>query len=103
MKSLQIEEISALIKQQIAKYQNQIDTKSTGVVISVGDGIALIHEYETKKENIKYSKMNTNEFYIIKVNDIISITDEERCINEPKIMKERESFIYCSLILVLSL
>ena len=61
------------------------------------DGIALIHEYETKKENIKYSKMNTNEFDIIKVHDIISITDEERCINEPKIMKERESFIYCFL------
>ena len=43
MKSLQIEEISALIKQQIAKYQDQIDTKSIGVVLSVGDGIALIH------------------------------------------------------------
>ena len=58
------------------------------------DGIALIHEYETKRENIKYSKMNTNEFDIINVNDIISITDEERCINEPKIIKERETFIY---------
>lgn len=43
MKSLQIEEISALIKEQIAKYQNQIKTEKTGVVISVGDGIALIH------------------------------------------------------------
>ena len=43
MKSLQIEEISALIKEQIKKYDTKINTEHTGTVLSVGDGIALIH------------------------------------------------------------
>ncbi len=43
MKSLRIEEISALIKEQIKNYQEQIKTTNTGTVIQVGDGIALIY------------------------------------------------------------
>lgn len=37
------DEISALIKQQIKSYQTTLDTSETGTVISVGDGIALVH------------------------------------------------------------
>lgn len=43
MKPLKLEEISALIKEQIKKYEKQIDTTETGTVIKVGDGIALVH------------------------------------------------------------
>ena len=43
MKSLRIEEISALIKEQIKQYKNTIETTNVGTVIRVGDGIALVH------------------------------------------------------------
>ena len=58
------------------------------------NGIALIHEYETKRRN--KNMQNKNEFDIIYGNDIFRDIDinNERCINEPKIIKERESFIY---------
>ena len=36
-------EISSLIIEQIKKYQNEIKTDNIGTVISVGDGIALVH------------------------------------------------------------
>ncbi len=36
-------EISALIKEQIEKYSKEIKTDNVGTVISVGDGIALVH------------------------------------------------------------
>lgn len=43
MKPLKIEEISALIKEQIKKYEKVVDTTSVGTVIKVYDGIALVH------------------------------------------------------------
>ena len=43
MKSLRIEEISALIKEQIKNYQSVVETTSVGTVITVGDGIALVY------------------------------------------------------------
>ncbi len=43
MKSLRIEEISALIKEQIKGYNETIKTTNIGTVIRVGDGIALVH------------------------------------------------------------
>ena len=36
-------EISSLIKEQIKKYEKEIKTENIGTVISVGDGIALVH------------------------------------------------------------
>jgi len=36
-------EISSLIKEQIRKYEKEIKTENIGTVISVGDGIALVH------------------------------------------------------------
>ena len=36
-------EISALIKEQIKKYQNKLELLDTGTVISVGDGVAMVH------------------------------------------------------------
>ena len=46
MKPLRIEEISALIKQQIKNYESSIKEVTVGTVIKVGDGIALIHGLE---------------------------------------------------------
>lgn len=43
MKPLKIEEISALIKEQIKNYEQVIETTSVGTVIKVYDGIALVH------------------------------------------------------------
>ncbi len=43
MKSLRIEEISSLIKEQIKKYETISKTDEVGTVVSVGDGIALVH------------------------------------------------------------
>ena len=56
------------------------------------NGIALIHEYEPYKKNEEF--ININEFDIIYGNDLFIDIKNERCINEPKIIKERESFIY---------
>ena len=36
-------EISSLIKEQIKKYEKQTKTENVGTVITVGDGIALVH------------------------------------------------------------
>ena len=41
--AIKISEISALIKEQIKKYSQDLETKSIGKVIKVGDGIALIY------------------------------------------------------------
>ena len=43
MKHIKIEEISALIKEQIKNYEQVIKTTSVGTVIKVYDGIALVH------------------------------------------------------------
>lgn len=43
MKPLRIEEISSLIKEQIKNYSKACSEITTGTVIKVGDGIALIH------------------------------------------------------------
>ena len=36
-------EISALIKEQIKRYQNKLELLDTGSVMSVGDGVATVH------------------------------------------------------------
>ena len=41
--AIQVSEISALIKEQIKRYSQQLETTSVGRVIRVGDGIALIY------------------------------------------------------------
>ena len=41
--SINAEEISALIKQQIANYQTDIKVDDVGTVIQIGDGIARAH------------------------------------------------------------
>ncbi len=43
---LKPEEISEIIKQQIADYSNTMDVSETGTVLTVGDGIARIHGLE---------------------------------------------------------
>ena len=48
MKNLELkpEEISSIIKEQIKKYESEIDLVDVGTVISVGDGIARLHGLE---------------------------------------------------------
>ena len=41
--SLNPEEISKLIKQQIKRYDEELEIDETGTIITVGDGISLIH------------------------------------------------------------
>ena len=41
--SIKAEEISALIKQQLANYQDQLKVEEIGTVTYVGDGIARAH------------------------------------------------------------
>ncbi|NMA14932.1 MAG: F0F1 ATP synthase subunit alpha, partial [Clostridia bacterium] len=41
--SIRPEEISSILKQQIEKYQTEVDVSEVGTVISVGDGIARIY------------------------------------------------------------
>ncbi|MBW2122038.1 MAG: F0F1 ATP synthase subunit alpha [Deltaproteobacteria bacterium] len=43
---IKAEEISRVIEEQIRGYQREIDVSETGVVLSVGDGIARIHGLE---------------------------------------------------------
>lgn len=43
MSSIRPEEISALIKEQIKRYDSKIETAEVGSVIKVGDGIALVY------------------------------------------------------------
>ncbi len=44
--SLRPEEISSIIRQQIEKYQAQVEVTDVGTVITVGDGIARVHGLE---------------------------------------------------------
>ncbi len=44
--SLRPEEISSVIKEQIQRYEDKLETKDVGTVIQVGDGIARIHGLE---------------------------------------------------------
>jgi len=43
---IRAEEISAIIKKQIADYEKEVEYSETGVVLSVGDGIARLHGLE---------------------------------------------------------
>ena len=53
MKSLRVEEISALIKEQIKNYKHITETSEVGTVINVGDGIALVHGLD----NVMYGEL----------------------------------------------
>ncbi len=44
--SIKAEEITSIIKQQIEKYEQKVELKEVGTVISVGDGIARIYGLE---------------------------------------------------------
>ena len=44
--NLRPEEISQIIKEQIKRYENKLDTVDIGTVIQVGDGIARVHGLE---------------------------------------------------------
>jgi len=44
--NLRPEEISKIIKEQIMHYDEELEVAETGTVITIGDGIALIHGLE---------------------------------------------------------
>jgi F-type H+/Na+-transporting ATPase subunit alpha len=43
MQQIRAEEISAIIKKQIADYDTRVELNETGTILSVGDGVARIH------------------------------------------------------------
>ena len=59
MVSLRPEEISKLIKEQIRRYDEELEVGETGSVITIGDGIALVHGLQ----NFCYSHMMCMEWY----------------------------------------
>ncbi len=46
MEKIDINEITSLIKQEIASYETKIDVNETGIVITAGDGIATLYGLE---------------------------------------------------------
>lgn len=44
--AIKLDEISSIIKDQLSKYENKIETYDTGTIIQVGDGIARIYGLE---------------------------------------------------------
>jgi F-type H+-transporting ATPase subunit alpha len=46
MQQIRAEEISAIIKRQIADFQTRLEQSETGTVLAVGDGVARIHGLE---------------------------------------------------------
>jgi F-type H+-transporting ATPase subunit alpha len=46
MQQIRAEEISAIIKRQIADFQTRLEQSETGTILSVGDGVARVHGLE---------------------------------------------------------
>jgi F-type H+-transporting ATPase subunit alpha len=46
MQQIRAEEISAIIKKQIADFQTRLEQSETGTILSVGDGVARVHGLE---------------------------------------------------------
>ena len=67
MKSLRIEEISSLIKEQIKKYETITKTDEVGTVVSVGDGIALVHGLD----NAMYGELLEFPIYHLKLQHLV--------------------------------
>lgn len=51
MKKIKPEEISSVIKEQIASYKGKIDTAKVGTVVEVGDGIAVVYGLDDAMAN----------------------------------------------------
>lgn len=69
MVDLRADEISNLIKEQIKKYEAHIEEKDTGTVISVGDGIALVHGLEDVMVSELVSFSNGEQGLVLNLND----------------------------------
>ena len=105
LKKYYLSSLGKISDKEYQKYFVKIEYKSTYPYMAfvirflpLLDGIALIHEYQPRYRNKK--DYNINEFDIIYGTDYnIDIDiDNERFINEPKIIKERESFIFSFLL-----
>lgn len=64
MVSLRPEEISKLIKEQIRRYDDELETGETGTVITIGDGIALFMAWQMQwLESCCYFQVMSMEWY----------------------------------------
>jgi F0F1-type ATP synthase, alpha subunit len=70
--SIKAEEISALIKQQLANYQDQLKVDEVGTVTYVGDGIARAHGLDNvmSSELLQFSNGSYGIAQNLEVNDV---------------------------------
>lgn len=88
--SIKAEEISALIKQQLQGYNNELDVEETGIVTYVGDGIARAHGLENalSSELLEFSNGVYGMAQNLETNDVgIMILGEDTGIREGDTVK----------------
>ncbi len=95
--SIKAEEISALIKQQLANYQDEISVEETGTVTYVGDGIARAHGLENalsgellEFDNGVYGmvqNLESNDVGIVILGDFTKITEGDTVKRTGRIME----------------
>ncbi|MBT9670813.1 F0F1 ATP synthase subunit alpha [Secundilactobacillus kimchicus] len=95
--SIKAEEISALIKQQLANYQDEISVEETGTVTYVGDGIARAHGLENalSGELLEFDtgvygmvqNLESNDVGIVVLGDFTKITEGDTVKRTGRIME----------------
>ncbi len=95
--SIKAEEISALIKQQLADYQDEISVDETGTVTYVGDGIARAHGLENalSGELLEFDSgvygmvqnLESNDVGIVVLGDFTKITEGDTVKRTGRIME----------------
>ncbi|GAX08872.1 MAG TPA: F0F1 ATP synthase subunit alpha [Lactobacillus sp.] len=95
--SIKAEEISALIKQQLANYQDEISVEETGTVTYVGDGIARAHGLENALagELLEFDSgvygmvqnLESNDVGIVVLGDFTKITEGDTVKRTGRIME----------------
>ncbi|ANZ63317.1 F0F1 ATP synthase subunit alpha [Secundilactobacillus paracollinoides] len=95
--SIKAEEISALIKQQLADYQDEISVDETGTVTYVGDGIARAHGLENALagELLEFDSgvfgmvqnLESNDVGIVVLGDFTKITEGDTVKRTGRIME----------------
>ena len=63
--SIKAEEISALIKQQLEKYDDKLNVNEVGTVTYVGDGIARAHGLNNVLSSELYNSLDNTLFITI--------------------------------------
>lgn len=96
--AIKAEEISALIKEQIENYQQQLAVEEVGTVTYVGDGIARAHGLENAMsgELVEFSNGSYGMAQNLETNDvgIIILGDFEPFVKEIKYNAQAKSWKY---------